>query len=203
VTKIYKIQFLRHVIVSLLVLVWSSLAFCGEIHDAAKNGDLEKVKTLLKDNPDLVFSKDYTNGVTPLHIAAARGDTNVAKLLITHKADVNAKDNNGMTPLHYAVFLAPYMSNNSGNKAVAELLLTHNADVNATNNFGATPLYFAAVAGDKDMVELLLANKADVNAKENRGWTPLHMAAGNGYNPESEKRYKDVADLLRQHGGHE
>ena len=42
----------------LVALVWSSLAFCGEIHDAAKDGDLEKVKALLKDNPDLVNSKD-------------------------------------------------------------------------------------------------------------------------------------------------
>ena len=39
-------------------LAWSSLAFGGEIHDAAKAGDLEKVKAVLKDNPDLVFSKD-------------------------------------------------------------------------------------------------------------------------------------------------
>ena len=48
----------RHAAVTLVVLAWSSLAFCGEIHDAAKAGDLEKVKALLKDNPDLVFSKD-------------------------------------------------------------------------------------------------------------------------------------------------
>ena len=45
-------------IVALFVLAWGSLAFCGEIHDAAKNGDLEKVKALIKANPDLVFSKD-------------------------------------------------------------------------------------------------------------------------------------------------
>jgi hypothetical protein len=38
--------------VTLVTLAWSSLAFCGEIHDAAQNGDLEKVKVLVKDNPD-------------------------------------------------------------------------------------------------------------------------------------------------------
>ena len=51
--------------VVLVGLVWSSLALCGEIHDAAQSGDLEKVKALLKANPDLVFSKD-TNGWPPL-----------------------------------------------------------------------------------------------------------------------------------------
>ena len=43
---------LRRATVMLVALAWSSLAFCGEIHNAAKSGDLEKVKTLLKANPD-------------------------------------------------------------------------------------------------------------------------------------------------------
>jgi ankyrin repeat protein len=47
----------------------------------------------------------------------------------------------------------------------------------------------------KDVVELLLANKADINAKDNHGGTPLLMAEETGQ--------KDVAELLRQHGGHE
>jgi ankyrin repeat protein len=45
------------------------------------------------------------------------------------------------------------------------------------------------------VAELLLANKAEVNAKDNRGNTPLHLAAAKGH--------KDVAELLRQHGGQE
>jgi hypothetical protein len=38
----------RCVAVTLLALAWSSLAFCGEFHDAAKSGDPERVTTLLK-----------------------------------------------------------------------------------------------------------------------------------------------------------
>jgi len=58
----------------LFVLAWSNLAFCGEIHDAAKVGDLEKVKALLKDNPELVSNRD-TNflNYTPLHYANTLG----------------------------------------------------------------------------------------------------------------------------------
>ncbi|MGA2086940.1 MAG: hypothetical protein ABSG60_15630 [Terracidiphilus sp.] len=33
--------------VALAVLAWSSLAFCGEIHDAARDGDLGRVRVLL------------------------------------------------------------------------------------------------------------------------------------------------------------
>jgi ankyrin repeat protein len=71
-------------IVALVVLAWGSVAFCGVIHDAAKNGDLEKAKVPIKANPDLVFSKD-TFGTTPLHFAAASGHKDVAELLLADK----------------------------------------------------------------------------------------------------------------------
>jgi len=86
-----------------VALVWSNLAFCSEIRDAAMNGEVGKVKALLKDNPDLVFSKDY-RGMTPLHLAALRGHMRVAELLLANKAEVDAKDDHMATPLHVAAF---------------------------------------------------------------------------------------------------
>jgi ankyrin repeat protein len=77
---------------------------------------LEKLKALLKGNPNLVFSKD-TNGMTPLYWAAARGHKDVAELLLANKAEVNAKDNHGQTPLHVAAA--------EGHKDVVELLRQH------------------------------------------------------------------------------
>lgn len=50
-------------------LICRNLAFCGEIHDAAKNGDLETVEVLLNASPNLVNSKD-NNGETPLMVAS-------------------------------------------------------------------------------------------------------------------------------------
>ena len=115
--------------VLLVALALSCLAACGrkdvgggDIHNAAKAGDLEKVKALLKDHPDLVFNKD-NDGRSPLHWAANSGHKDVVELLLTNKAEVNAKDNNGGTPLLYAT---------AGNRwNVAQLLLANKAEVNA------------------------------------------------------------------------
>jgi ankyrin repeat protein len=187
------------------------------VHDVAYLGDLERIKGLLKDNPDLVFSKD-SHGQTPLHCAAMKGHRDVVKLLLDSKADVNAKDGDGLTPLHSAagkgfsvldfmfVMLGKADVNpkdgngdtaaEAGYEGVATLLLDHKADVNARCHSGMTPLHYAAFRGQKAVVKLLLDNKADVNAKDDyNGLTPLHIAAKTGH--------KDVAELLRQHGAHE
>jgi ankyrin repeat protein len=156
-------------------------AFCGEIHDAAKSGDLEKVKALLKENPDLLISKN-DKGNTPLHFAAGYGYKAVAELLLAKGADVNAKGNGGQTPLHWAC--------SSQKKDLVELLLDKGADVNAKDNGGATPLL--ELSGGKDIVELLLAKGADVNAKyDSSGETALHLASC---------CYADVVQLLLAKG---
>ena len=106
----------RRAAVLLVMLASCSLGFGGEIHNAANEGDYEAVKALLKDNPNLVFSKD-DYGAMPLHYAAQGGRKDVAELLLANKAEVNAKANNGWTPLHTA--------EDRGQADVAELLRQH------------------------------------------------------------------------------
>ena len=205
----------------MLVLSSSNFVLAGEIHEAVKNDDLAKVRSLINDNPDLVFSKDE-DGFTPLHLAAANGYKTMAEFLLANKADVNAKDNSQSTPLHQVVAA-------SGEHVdLVELLITHKADVNAADTNGLTPLHYATLAdngkavklllthgahpdvrekvdgntpliiatgkGYKDVAEVLLANGADVNAADKKG-TPLAWAIHTGH--------PDIAKLLRQHGGHE
>jgi ankyrin repeat protein len=69
--------------------------------DAARDGDLEKVKALLKDNPELVSTKD-NDGWTALHFAASNDHKNLVELLLANQADVNAKAKDGWTPLRLA-----------------------------------------------------------------------------------------------------
>jgi len=87
-----------------------------DIHAAAKAGDMEMAKALLKDNPKMVSSNDGY-GKTPLHLAVQEGHKSIVELLLDKGADANAKDNDGETPLHIAV--------SSGHKDVVELLRRH------------------------------------------------------------------------------
>ncbi|MGA2113246.1 MAG: ankyrin repeat domain-containing protein [Bryobacteraceae bacterium] len=156
----------------------------GEFDKAITQGDLAKVRALIKTDPTLVVTKNE-KGSTPLHLAAATSQKDISELLIANKADVNAKANDGTTPLHQAAF--------DGSVEVASVLLANGADVGAKENGGYTPLHAAAVMGRKAVAELLIANRADVNAKANDGTTPLRAALG--------QHHSDVADVLRQHGG--
>ena len=161
------------VILAVGILAWSNLAFCGEIHDAAKAGDLAKVKALLKDNPDLVSSKttdksSYLFGGTPLDYAAMGGHKDMVELLLANKADPNPKDYAISTPLLQAAEF--------GHKDIVELLLAKKADVNAKSASGWTALHCAAYCGHRDVAVLLLTNGADVNSTNSDGLTPLDFA---------------------------
>jgi uncharacterized protein len=172
----------RRVAIGMLALAWSSLVFCGEIHDAARSGDLVRVQALLNDHPELAFSRaEY--GETPLHRAAFYRHKDVVEVLLANGADVNAKDSGGLTPLHEVVAdgIRPWLgAEDQGPKDVMEVLLANGADVNAKDSSGLTPLHMAVQDGRKDLVELLLAHNASVDAQDNDGQTPLFAAAEAG-----------------------
>ena len=94
-------------------------------------------------------------------------------LLWQEKADVNARDDDGMTPLHYA---AKYSQSN----AVIRKLVAAGADVNARDDDGMTPLHYAARLCKPDQfIKALLDAGADINAKNKDDWTPLQEAESN------------------------
>jgi ankyrin repeat protein len=175
------------------------------LHDAARSGHKEVAELLLAQGADVNAKADY--GITPLHLAAKYGQKEVAELLLAKGADVNAKDSSSETPLHEAAELD--LSDNSpqvesGKRELAELLLAKGADVNAKDRDGQTPLHYAAWSGNMEGAQFLLANGANINATDGRGRTPLASAIDMVKTPlPAEARIKRVADLLRQHGGHE
>eukprot|EP00656_Telonema_subtile_P041964 TRINITY_DN4732_c0_g1_i1.p1 TRINITY_DN4732_c0_g1~~TRINITY_DN4732_c0_g1_i1.p1 ORF type:complete len:287 (+),score=67.98 TRINITY_DN4732_c0_g1_i1:80-940(+) len=106
--------------------------------------------------------------------AAMLGDLNGCKLAKKNGADMGQPDQNGNTPLHYAVL--------HRHPAVVHFLLTKaHADVHAVNRLGNTPLHLAAGAGDEDSVQYLLAAGSCVLVHNSRGDTPLHLAALKGF----------------------
>lgn len=163
---------------------WKALS--EAFHDAAGSGCLGKIKAMLQDNPNLVFSRAAFFGKTPLHAAAGKGHKDVVEFLLAKGADVNVEDQNHQAPLHDAA--------GSGHKEVVKLLLAKGANVNAKMYQDFTPLHNAASSGHKDVVSLLLANKAAVNDRAGFqvGMTPLYEATENGH--------RDVAELLLANG---
>lgn len=149
-----------------LSLAGAVRVIAGPIHDAAKEGDLEKVKSLLAGDKNLLEAPDE-RGLRPLHHASS-ASLPVVEYLVGLKADVNAKSINGATPL--------YVAARSGQKEIAEFLLKNGADVNATGE-GGPAINQAVYRGSADMVRLLLDYKADISLTDGDGNTALHSAA--------------------------
>ena len=83
-----------------------------------------------------------------LHAAAARGDVPRLTQLIAARADVNARDGYGRTPLHVATF--------ARQADVIRALAQAGADLNALENDRYDAVTIAAVADDEDTLRLLL-----------------------------------------------
>jgi ankyrin repeat protein len=83
-------------------------------------------------------------GITPLHYAHTK---EIAELLITKGADVNAKDDDGHTPLPQAAI--------DGHKEIAELLIAAGADVNAKDDDSKPPLDWAIEFKETEIADLL------------------------------------------------
>ena len=152
-----------------------------------------------------------------LQKSASEGDLAEVNELIADGKDVNAKDDDGWTPIYYALqndhpavvdalIIAGADLNTRdmygqtplslavvySNVRAVELLIVAGADIDATDSLGRTPLHNSAIKGRPEMVALLLWYGADVNPKNQVGWTPLDVAV--------RHQQKEVIGLLRASG---
>jgi len=135
-----------------------------------------------------VASENEARTGNPLHKAVARGNIEQVKSLISKGVDVNARNENGVTPLYYA---AKY-----GRQEVAELLIIKGAHVNVKEDgWGTTPLNWTTRGDHRNLAELLIANGANVNSKGHYGWTPLHDTARHGARHTAELLLAKGADI--------
>jgi uncharacterized protein len=180
-----------------------TLAHAGQLHQAARTCDADRMRQLLSRHPSLDETDE--NGMTPLHIAIDSRKRACVWLLLEAGADRNIRDQQGRTPFDAAAqsgdrFAMDYMLRHFGKETsqgsrrepkpwtleysalhrqteVTKMLLKMGADPNATGTTGTTPLADAALKGDLDGVRMLLAHGARPNAVSRAGTQPIHDAA--------------------------
>jgi hypothetical protein len=144
------------------------------LHNAAYNGDVERVNILLMKGAEA--NEQWAGWGIPLHTAAKKGNADIVRALLKAGSDVNARTttfNSWATPLHYAA--------ENGHTEIVRILLDAGAEVNAKNKYGSTPLHLAVEGGHLDMVNVLLRAGAVVGVGDNRGRTPLEIARQGGH----------------------
>ena len=162
---------------------------------AARTLSAEAVALLLDAgaDPDAASAAITTEGERALHAVSQHNGTvaptvesgvRIMKLLLARKADVQARNKSGATPLQFAASQRPEL---------ALLLLDAGAPVNAADANGSTPLHRAVQGRERALARHLLDRGADVNAEELGGLTPLQIARDNGD--------RELETLLAARGG--
>src|SRR5262245_559053 len=108
----------------------------------------------------------------PLIAAIKQGDAARVRSLVQQHTDVNAKDLDGTTALHWAVSRDDVES--------VGLLLTGGASATAANRYGISPLLVASEIGNVEVIDKLLRAGADANSANPAGETALMVAARTG-----------------------
>lgn len=139
------------------------------------------------------------DGFTALHLAAKRGDLEQVKAIVSHGANINARDRHEHTPLTWAAI--------ESHKEIVKFLIDNGADVNSISTLGnsvlmfsdsaeitllllqsgrltsinhqnnqqKTALHYAVAKGDYAQVVALIEHGANINAKDSKGNTPFDM----------------------------
>jgi ankyrin repeat protein len=141
----------------------------SQIANAAMAGDREAVRALIKKGLDV--NEALGDGTTALHLAAMKGDAELAQMLLVAGANHRATTRIGAyTPL--------YLAARGGHSAVVAALLAAGADPKAETSNGTTPLMIGAASGDTKTITTLVENGSDINAKDKaKGETALMFAA--------------------------
>ena len=180
------IKLISRVFLALALCVSAPVAFAGdssydidkeriaqEVREKAMSGDLDGAAAAVETYEDSFLAE--------------------VKLWIATGGDVNAKDENGVTPLHWAAVA-------SAPGRVAQLLLENGAKIVA-DGYGYTPLHFAMPARNApSFAKVLIDYGADVNAKSNRGYTPLHLAVKYGVGYGDSYGETELVQLLIDNG---
>lgn len=171
----------------LVGLVFTANTIAGDLHEAVRANDAIRLVRLLEAGQS-VDETDFVLG-TPLHVAVAQGNVGLAKILISHGADLEApSEDRGARAIHLAAHF--------GDVDMLNVLLDAGADIEAKDQTGQTPLLLAAATNNLKVVKVLLDRSANKEARESgKGQTPLMRASRLGFFEIAEVLVANGADI--------
>lgn len=178
---------------------------CANLHAAVAEGDIEAVEGFLQTGAPV--EERNVDGHTPLALAILGRHLAIARCLVQHGADFNARCKYGFTALHRAIrteqpdlvawllgrgadmsahelngtFL-PVLgcAAETGNLEIVRMLVERGADPEATDNDDATPVFLAAQYGRQAVAEYLVGLGVQTNRKDVFGRRPADVARVSG-----------------------
>lgn len=164
----------------------------NSFHEAIKQSDLRAVNAFIAAGINV---NARPGNETPLTAAIEKGDAKIFKALLDGKADPNATNKAGETPLT----LALSKPEDKFKGEFVDLLLAANADVNAPGRNNQTPIYLAINARRDEFVKKILERNPNVNTVENEnGESPIVAAAVNNDLPAVQELIKRGANVNQQ-----
>ncbi len=144
-------------LVSVLVVFTFNIGGCVStptINNYIRDGNTEESLKYINSGGKVNVSDDY--GLSPIHMAASKGNIQVLKALIDHGANVNAVEKkSSMTPIHYAAY--------NKNSAAIKLLIKNGANIDSNDRKGRTALKISSLSGNLDNVRTLVDAGAKLN----------------------------------------
>eukprot|EP00040_Diaphanoeca_grandis_P000547 m.15748 g.15748 ORF g.15748 m.15748 type:complete len:326 (-) comp10728_c0_seq1:421-1398(-) len=144
--------------------------------EAAKRNHTRVMKVLLEEGLASIELADTvpTSGATPLHVAANEDKAEAVELLLSHGADINAKNLNYATPL---VAACKRLTDPNYNGDAVMLLINKGANLDMAEGWdqdrngqprgaGMTALHYAAMSDRIAIVSLLLKHGATPDLRE-------------------------------------
>jgi len=169
---------MRKLLLLIISVFWISVVHAGagdaggvaKFHNAVEAGDVHAVRSMLASSPSLATSVDR-HKFQPLHLLDMECNEDILDLLLAKGADINARNDEGVTLLHIITDLD-----------AIDLLIRRGADMEARDNRGWTPLIEQAdnQQNGPNVVAALLAHGANPNARGYSGETALQQHPGNG-----------------------
>jgi upstream activation factor subunit UAF30 len=137
---------------------------------AMKDGDIKKIKELLKSGVDLESTID---SITFLTYAVMIGNIDLIYLLIESGANINQRCENSLTPLAHAAVSGAFKEFKYLSDAGADFGLNYTIIINGAQSIENSLLMLAVVGGSLEICKHISENQTEIEKANASGITPL------------------------------